>query len=250
VRILPCVLACLCLQRWTRFGVWCRHGGVVAKGWVIAKLLRGGFDGVSVVVTVGNKAPRAQLFCLLSPYGRQVSPRDSTALDLHIYPSLQLPASSQVLSSASCCIASCYIHVTIKSSTVLLRQVSPSGTVLARCSSDSSAVTCSIIVASASACLLLLRFCCLVPSHALHRPSNPSRQDRASQAKSSLIRSARWCCCQHIVVAKAIHCFYYTASYRRTLSVKSFTVSLRQVLRLAQAVVSPRALSSVVAVSL
>ncbi len=135
-------------------------GGFVAKGWVIAKLLRGGFEGVSVVVTVGIKALRAQLFCLLSPYGRQVSPRGSTALDLHLpIP----PASGQVPSSASCCNASCYIHVTIKSSTAFLRQVSPSGTVLARCS---SAVTCSIIVASASACLLLLQFCCLVPSHA------------------------------------------------------------------------------------
>lgn len=59
-------------------------GGFVAKGWVIAKLLRGGFEGVSVVVTVGIKALRAQLFCLLSPYGRQVSPRGSTALDLHL----------------------------------------------------------------------------------------------------------------------------------------------------------------------
>ncbi len=71
-------------------------GGFVAKGWVIAKLLRGGFEGVSVVVTVGIKAPRAQLFCLLSPYGRQVSPRGSTALDLHIYPSLQLLAKSHL----------------------------------------------------------------------------------------------------------------------------------------------------------
>ncbi len=94
------------------------------------------------------------------------------------------PASSQVPSSASCCIASCYIHVTIKSSTAFLRQVSPSGTVLARCS---SAVTCSIIVQA-----LLQAYSCFSPvasCQAMHRPSNPSRQDRASQAKSSLIRS-------------------------------------------------------------
>ncbi len=248
MRILPCVLACLCLQRWARFGVWCRHGGVVAKGWVIAKLLRGcccrvvGSMALVVVVTVGIEAPRAQLFCLLSPYGRQVSPRGSTALD-HAHLPIP-PASSQVPSSASCCIASCYIHVTIKSSTVFLRQVSPSGTVLARCSSDSSAVTCSIIVASASACLLLLPHAkhCIAPVIPVAKSSSPS-QTIANTIRPMVLLSA--------YSRRQGHPLFLLHRLIPTHSVgQELHCILSKVLRLAQAVVSPRALSSVVAVSL
>ena len=62
VRILPCVLACLCLQRWALFGVWCRHGGVCRQGMGYRQVAPGlGSKGLVLLLLLESR--RQELSC-------------------------------------------------------------------------------------------------------------------------------------------------------------------------------------------